>query len=384
MTPPGPATYHATGGLGLHRAACTVTAVSMHAMKTTAVINQKGGVGKTTTVANLGVALGLCGRRVLLLDLDPQANLSAHLGFFDHDSKQSTTYDVLVDEAPLDKAIVATEERNVWIVPSTRDLAGAELELVAAMGRETRLRDALEAMEKSGKHQFDDVLIDCPPSLGLLSLNALGASERVLLPLQAEFFGLQGYARLMEVIALVQRRLNPKLVLGGIVACKVDRRARFTHEVIAEVRKWAGESYFETNIRPNVKLSEATSHGKSVFRYAADSNGAADYMDLAVEYLQRLHGVDAKAVASEALEALVKEQKAASNSVARAMAKAARAAKPVDDAVVEPVAPVQRQQSKPANTQPAASDATPRKAPTVARTAARRAAKPANRSAPEA
>ncbi|MSR75188.1 MAG: ParA family protein [Planctomycetes bacterium] len=341
-------------------------------MTTTAVINQKGGVGKTTTVANLGAALGLCGRKVLLLDLDPQANLSAHLGIFDHDAPRTSIYDVLVDEASLEKAIVATQEHNVWVVPSTRDLAGAEIELVSVMGRETRLRDALEALHKSGKHSFDDVLIDCPPSLGLLSLNALGAAERVLLPLQAEFFGLQGYARLMEVIALVQRRLNPKLVLGGIVACKVDRRARFTHDVIAEVRKWAGESFFESMIRPNVKLSEATSHGKSVFRYAADSNGAADYMDLALEYIRRVYGIATGEQGVVARDQLAQEQKAEHNAVARAMAKAVRAAKPVEEAASAPEVPV-----------PLVA-ASPRKAPTVARSAARRAARPANESAPEA
>lgn len=346
-------------------------------MKTTAVINQKGGVGKTTTVANLGAALGLCGRRVLMIDLDPQSNLSAHLGHFEQDSP-CTIYDILVDEAPMEKALVATKEQNVWLVPSTRDLAGAEMELVSVVGRETRLRDALEALLKTAAGKFDDVLIDCPPSLNVLSLNALTAADTVLLPLQTEFFAMQGYAQLMEIIALVQRRLNPKLKLGGIVACKVDRRARYTHDVIAEVRRWAGESFFESTIRPNVKLSEATSHGQSVFTYAAASNGATDYLELALEYLRRLCGVDAGVQGHAACEKLIEAQKSEARAHARAMARAARAAIPVDDPAEEPAAV-----SKPeADEQPAApADAAvpkksaPRKTPTLARTAARRVAR---------
>lgn len=299
-------------------------------MQTTAVINQKGGVGKTTTVMNLGAALGLLGRRVLLIDLDPQANLSAHLGVFDSAPGTPTSYQVLVDEVPLAASIQPTAEANVFLVPSTRDLAGAELELVSAMGRETRLKEALLALEKTAKPAFDDILVDCPPSLGLLSLNALAAADRVLVPLQAEFFGLQGYARLMDIITLVQRRLNPRLVLGGIVACKVDRRARITNDVLDEVKKWAGESFFESMIRPNVKLSEATSHGRSVFRYAAASNGAEDYLALAREFLQRTSGITVPEAPAAWLK-LVQDQKDDARATARAMKQAWREAIPVPD-----------------------------------------------------
>ncbi len=299
-------------------------------MQTTAVINQKGGVGKTTTVMNLGAALGLLGRRVLLIDLDPQANLSAHLGVFDSAPGAPTSYQVLVDEVPLSESILPTAEENVFLVPSTRDLAGAELELVSAMGRETRLKEALAALEKTAKPAFDDILVDCPPSLGLLSLNALAAADRVLVPLQAEFFGLQGYARLMDIITLVQRRLNPRLVLGGIVACKVDRRARITNDVLDEVKKWAGESFFESMIRPNVKLSEATSHGRSVFRYAAASNGAEDYLALAREFVQRASGVVVPEAPAAWLK-LVQDQKDNARATARAMKQAWREAVPVPD-----------------------------------------------------
>lgn len=319
------------------------------AMQTTAVINQKGGVGKTTTVMNLGAALGLLGRRVLLIDLDPQANLSAHLGVFDSALKSATSYEVLVEEVPLAKAILPTAETHVSLVPSTRDLAGAELELVSAMGRETRLMEAIAALVKAAKPAFDDILIDCPPSLGLLSLNALAAADRVLVPLQAEFFGLQGYARLMDIITLVQRRLNPKLVLGGIVACKVDKRARITTDVLAEVKQWAGESFFESMIRPNVKLSEATSHGKSVFRYAAASNGAEDYLALAREFLLRTAGVKASEQPAAWLK-LVQDQKDEARATARAMKQAWREAIPVPDPPLEPTtpAPVEPVQATPA------------------------------------
>ena len=250
------------------------------------VINQKGGVGKTTTTVNLGAALARRGRRVLLIDLDPQANLSTHLGV-DIAGSEPTIYDVLVEGRPLAEAIRPTEEPGLFTLPSHLELAAAEMELVSAVGRETLLRDAIRALAGT-EESFDEVLIDCPPSFGVLTVNALVASDRYLIPMQAEFFALQGMAKLMEVVGLVRRRLNPGLDLGGIVACKVDRRARLTHEVLEEIQRHFPGKLFRTMIRPNVKLAEAPSFGKTVLSYAADSNGARDYLTLAAEFLGEL------------------------------------------------------------------------------------------------
>jgi chromosome partitioning protein len=260
-------------------------------MDIVAVINQKGGVGKTTTTVNLGAALAALGRSVLLLDLDPQANLGTHVGI-DVNTVAPTIYDVLVRDVPLDKAMIETSEPRVWCVPSNIDLSAAELELVSMVGRETLLRDALEILGTQAPGRFDYVLLDCPPSLGVLTINALSAAKKVIVPLQAEFFALQGMAKLTEIIGLVQRRLNPDLQLTGIVACKVDRRTRLTQEVLEEVTRFFPDRMMKTMIRPNVKLAEAPSYGQTVLSYAPDSNGAADYLALAREFL----GEDAEAV----------------------------------------------------------------------------------------
>ena len=256
-------------------------------MEITAVINQKGGVGKTTTTVNLGAALAEQGQRVLLIDLDPQANMGTHLGV-DSEDANKTIYGVLVQDVVLSDVIKPTEESGLFCVPSNLDLSAAEMELVSMVGRESLLRDALEVLEQREPGQFDVVLLDCPPSLGVLTINALTAADKVLVPLQAEFFALQGMAKLNEVISLVQRRLNPDLAMAGIVACKVDRRTRLTQEVLSEVRKYFGDLLLSTVIRPNVKLAEAPSYGQSVLAYAPDSNGAADYRRLALEWLHRL------------------------------------------------------------------------------------------------
>jgi chromosome partitioning protein len=253
-------------------------------MEVVAVINQKGGVGKTTTTVNLGAALAEMGRSVLLIDLDPQANLGTHLGI-DVNEPGATIYDVLVRDVPLADVLVATPEDRLMCVPSNLDLSAAEMELVSMVGRETLLRDSLEVLETQQPGRFDLVLLDCPPSLGVLTINALSAADRILVPLQAEFFALQGMAKLTEIIGLVQRRLNPRVELTGIVACKVDRRTRLTQEVLDEVRRFFGDRLMGTIIRPNVKLAEAPSYGQSVLSYAPDSNGAADYRRLAREWL---------------------------------------------------------------------------------------------------
>lgn len=254
-------------------------------MRITAVINQKGGVGKTTTTVNLGAALARKGLRVLLVDLDPQANLTAHL-MMDHAQVRTTTYDLLMGNAPLADVARPTAIEGLYLVPSAGDLAGAEVELANEIGREYFLKDRLQKADERTA-VFDEVLVDCPPSLGLLAINALTAADEALVPLQAEFFALQGMARYLEVQNLVKERLNPNLRLGGIVICMWKGQANLSHEVREEVKKSFGEVLFETVIRQNVKLAEAPSAGKTIFEYAADSNGAQDYEALAEEFLAR-------------------------------------------------------------------------------------------------
>jgi len=251
-------------------------------MRVVAVMNQKGGVGKTTTTCNLGAALALKGQRVLLIDLDPQAHLSLHL---DHDahSAQGTIGDVLVDGAPLDSAIGATSTDNLALVPAHIDLASAELELAGEIGRETVLRSALADVAQ--RDRFDVVLIDCPPSLGLLSLNGLCAADQVVIPLQAEFFALHGISRLTEVMEKLRRRLKHGPELLGIVLCRMQTTTRLAREVEEEARSHFGARVFKTTIRQNVRLAEASSHGRTVYQYDAASQGAKDYLALADEVL---------------------------------------------------------------------------------------------------
>lgn len=264
-------------------------------MRRIAVINQKGGVGKTTTTVNLGAALAMRGKTVLLLDIDPQANLSVHLNI-DIFHLDMSMYQVLIGHCVLRQAMHPTSTKGLFVVPSNIDLSGAELELVSAVGRETILSDALDAIqdqeipivggEPDERRKIDFVIIDCPPSLGLLTVNALCAAEEVFIPVQTQFFALQGMSKLLDIIKRV-RRLNTGLHVSGILPCLFDTRTRLSHDVLGEIREFFKERVFETKIRDNVRLAEAPSHGQTIFEYSKDSAGAEDYAALADEVLAR-------------------------------------------------------------------------------------------------
>ncbi|MCD6365156.1 MAG: ParA family protein [Planctomycetes bacterium] len=260
-------------------------------MKVIAIINQKGGVGKTTTVANLGWAVAWRGHSVCLVDLDPQSQLTLHFGIEMREGHKSV-YDVLTGNASVDEVEVRASER-LWIVPSVMDLAAAESELAATVGREQVLSDILA--ESAPAREF--VIIDCPPSLGLLTLNALAAADEVIIPLQAHFLALQGLSRLLETISLVRRRINPRLRVRGVVLCMFEKQTRLAGEVVADLERffaaardtdvpWADASIFKSAIRRNVKLAECPSFGQTIFDYEPNSHGAEDYGALADEFIE--------------------------------------------------------------------------------------------------
>jgi len=263
-------------------------------MRLIAVFNQKGGVGKTTTTVNVGAALARFGHRVLLIDLDPQAHLTLHVGL-DPAGGNPGAYQMLTGSATLAKARRKVSG-NLWVVGSSTDLAAAEVELVGVVGREVLLRDLLEQHLDGRTMGYDFVLIDCPPSLGLLALNGLAAAREVIIPLQPHYLALQGLGKLLETVALVRKRINPSLKVTGVVTCMNDAGTRLSSEVLEDVRQflqaargtgvpWADARVFDTPIRRNIKLAEAPSYGQSIFDYAADSNGAKDYETLAREIL---------------------------------------------------------------------------------------------------
>lgn len=260
-------------------------------MRKIAIVNQKGGVGKTTTAVNLGAGLALQGWRVVLVDLDPQANASLHLGLTVQ-GDEASTYSVLVGETPFAESLRSTNTLGLRILPSNIDLSGAELELANAFGRETLLHDTIETWERDhrmaeGGSSADFLLFDCPPSLGLLSINGLAAATEVFIALQTEFFALQGMGKLVEVVQLLRRRINPQVSITGIVACLYDSRLKLAREVLAEIRKYFPGQVFQRTIGTNVKLAEAPSFGQTIFEYAADSAGARDYRQLAYEVAGR-------------------------------------------------------------------------------------------------
>jgi chromosome partitioning protein len=253
----------------------------MSATVVLAIANQKGGVGKTTTAVNLAASLAACERATLLVDFDPQANASSAFGL---GRAETHVYDALAGECVMKDVIRPTELECLHVAPSGRDLVGAEIELVGESERERRLERALADV----RDDYELVLIDCPPSLGLLTLNALTAADAVLVPLQCEYYALEGLASLVDTIELVHQRLNPRLALRGIVLTMMDLRNSLTHDVAAEVRRHFGEQVFETGIPRNVRLSEAPSHGKPVLLYDIHSRGAVSYLRLARELLERL------------------------------------------------------------------------------------------------
>ncbi len=259
-------------------------------MRRIAVSNQKGGVGKTTTTANLAAALAAAGNRVLLVDLDPQGHLSLHFGIELTDG-DPTIYDVLIDGAPV-REVARLVGPNLSLLAAQTDLAAAETELVTVVGREVILRDAIAAVGAD----YDLLLIDCPPSLSLLTINALVAAEEVLIPLQAHFLGLQGLSKLLETVTVVRRRVNPRLRVGGIVLCMYDAGTKLAAEVVEDLSGFLSAArgtdsvcstarLFDTRIRRNIKLAEAPSHGQTVLVYDPASNGAEDYRSLARELL---------------------------------------------------------------------------------------------------
>lgn len=254
-----------------------------------AVTNQKGGVGKTTTAVNLGAALASFRQHVLLIDVDPQSNLTSSLGLDKHAASPSV-YDAIINERPLGEAVRSTGQPNLEIAPSSPNLAGAEVELAAMMNRERRLRRALE----EERHVFDFVLIDCPPSLGLLTLNALAAADEVLIPVQCEYLALEGLSLLIQTIELVRRHLNPELEVSGLVMTMHDARTNLSQQVIEEVRQHFPEKFFNTIIPRSVRLSEAPSYGESILSYAPNSTGAVAYRLLAQEITRQM-GIEVQA-----------------------------------------------------------------------------------------
>lgn len=248
--------------------------------KIIAICNQKGGTGKTTTTINLASSLAILGKRVLIVDVDPQGNSTSGLGIDKHAMKHSI-YQVLVNNEPIDSIMLNTEVKNLSIAPSNLELTGAEIELVGFVARESRLRNALENI----KDQFDYIFIDCPPSLGLLTLNAMMAANSVIIPIQCEYYALEGVTLLLNSIKLVQERLNPHLVIEGVVLTMADYRTNLTNEVINEIKNYFKDKVYQSIIPRNIRLSEAPGFGKPIALYDKTSAGAKGYQDLAYELI---------------------------------------------------------------------------------------------------
>lgn len=286
-------------------------------MRRIAIINQKGGVGKTTSTVNIGAALARAGHRVLMIDLDPQAHMTLHLGL-NPANERSGTYELLTGSASIATACTQVAD-NLCVVGASIDLAAAEVELVSVVGREVILRDLLD--HRGGEDggdvgcDYDYVLMDCPPSLGVLTLNGLCAAKEVIIPLQPHYLALQGLSKLLETVSLVGRRINPGLAVSGIVICMKESGTRLGAEVIEDVRSfleaarntpvpWRTARLYDAQIRRNIKLAEAPSYGQSIFDYAIDSNGARDYQDLASEIHDPTGQSKVRPIGAEMIESL--------------------------------------------------------------------------------
>ncbi|WP_042277482.1 ParA family protein [[Clostridium] dakarense] len=248
--------------------------------KVIAVFNQKGGVGKTTTNVNLSASMGKMGKKILVLDLDPQGNTTSGYGV-DKNSVESTIYEVMLDSLDIREAIIGTEFDNVDIVAAATELSGAEIELTTMKDREFILKNALEPI----REEYDYIFIDCPPSLGMLTINSLTAVDSVLIPIQCEYYALEGVSQLMETIKLVKSRLNPSLDIQGVVLSMFDGRANLSIQVVEEVKRYFKGSVYTTLIPRNVRLAEAPSHGKPVIYYDSKCRGTEAYMELAEEFI---------------------------------------------------------------------------------------------------
>ncbi len=250
--------------------------------KVLAIMNQKGGVGKSTTAVNLAAALGEKKFKVLVVDFDPQGNTTSGLGV-DKTEVEQSIYDAILNDVPAEDIVCETSSDRVFLLPSTIQLAGAEVELVSTEARETRLKEALEPV----RNDFDYVFIDCPPSLGVLTINALTACDQLLVPIQCEFYALEGVTKLMESMKMVKGSLNPDLDIFGVLMTMYDPRTSLSKQVVEEVKNFFGDKMFKTVIPRNVRLSEAPSHGKSIIEYAKISKGAEAYRNLAKEVIKR-------------------------------------------------------------------------------------------------
>ena len=249
--------------------------------RTIAIANQKGGVGKTTTSVNLSSCLAYLGKKTLLIDIDPQGNASSGVGI-NKKEIEGCIYDVLIEDEPMASYIHETKIENLWIVPATMSLAGAEIELVSAISREVRLKRALDEV----KGGYDYIIIDCPPSPGLLTINALTAADGVLIPVQCEYYALEGLSQLLSTVRLVQKHLNKELIIEGVLLTMLDARTNLGLQVIEEVKKYFRDKVYKSIIPRNVRLSEAPSHGKPIILYDVRSRGADTYTELAREVIK--------------------------------------------------------------------------------------------------
>jgi len=250
--------------------------------KVIAIANQKGGVGKTTTAVNLSACLGKKGKKTLLIDIDPQGNTTSGLGV-DPRTVERSVYDCIINDTPMSEVIIKTEFDNLWICPANINLAGAELELVPKPNREYVLKEAISEI----KDDFDFIFIDCPPSLGLITLNSFAATDSVLVPIQCEYYALEGLSQLTNTIKMVKKALNPEIVLEGILLTMFDARTNLSIQVVDEVKKFFHDKVFATIIPRNVRLSEAPSFGQPIIEYDRNSRGAECYTDLAAEVIKR-------------------------------------------------------------------------------------------------